>query len=76
MSILGHNMYSDIILARQEKNVFGRIGAGEATPFTEYSIKMQQLFDDPGSKGGQLQSAALRGQFAQFLRIHKEDDIS
>ena len=70
------NMYSDIILARQEKNVFGRIGAGEATPFNVFSIKMQQLFDDAGSKGGQLQSAALRGQFARFLREHAEDDIS
>jgi hypothetical protein len=68
------NMYSDIILARKEKTFFGRIGAGEAAPFTEFSIKMQQ--DDAGSKGGQLQSAALRGQFARFLRQHKEDDIS
>ena len=53
-------MYSDIILARQENNVLGRIGLGEATPFNEFSIKMEQLFDDAGSKGGQLQSAALR----------------
>ena len=70
------NMYSGIILARQKKNVFGRIGAGEATPFTEFSIKMQQLFDDAGSKGGQLQSAALRGQFVRFLREPAEDDSS
>jgi hypothetical protein len=54
------NLYSDITLARPEKNAFGRIGAGEATPLTEFSIKMQQFFDDAGSKGGQLQSAALR----------------
>jgi hypothetical protein len=47
------NLYSDIILARQEKNAFGRIDAGGATPLTEFSIKMHQLFDDAGSNGGQ-----------------------
>jgi hypothetical protein len=70
------NLYSNIILARQEKNALGRLGAGDATPFTEFSIKMQQLFDDAGSKGGLLQTAALRGQFSRLLRRHKEDDFS
>jgi hypothetical protein len=70
------NLYSDIIRVRQEKIAFRRIGAGDATPFTEFSIKMQQRFDDAGSKGGELQSAALRGQFARFLRKHTEDDSS
>ena len=73
------NLYSDIILARQEKNALGRLGAGgvgDATPFTGFSIKMQQLFDDAASKGGLLQTATLRGQFARFLRKHKEDDFS
>jgi hypothetical protein len=70
------NLYSDIILARQEKIALGRLGAGDVTPFTEFSINMQQLFDDAGSKGGLLQTAALRGQFARLLRRHKEDDFS
>jgi hypothetical protein len=70
------NFYSDIILARQEKNALGRLGADDVTPFTEFSIKMQQLFDDAGSKGGLLQTAALRGQFSRLLRRHKEDDFS
>jgi hypothetical protein len=70
------NLYSGITLARQEKNALGRLGAGDVTPFTEFSIKMQQLFDDAGSKGGLLQTAALRGQFARLLRRHKEDDFS
>jgi hypothetical protein len=70
------NLYSDIILARQDKNALERLGAGDATPFTKFSIKMQQLFDDAGSKGGLLQTAALRGQFARLLRRHKEDDFS
>jgi hypothetical protein len=70
------NLYSDIILARQEKNALGRLGAGDVTPFTEFSIKMQQLFDDAGSKGGLLQTAALRGQFSRLLRRYKEDDFS
>ncbi len=47
------NLYSDIILARQEKNSLGRLGVDVATPFTEFPIKMQQLLDDAGSKGGQ-----------------------
>ena len=70
------NLYSDIILARQEKNALERLGAGDATPFAEFSIKMQQLFDDAGSKVGLLQTAALRGQFARLLRKHKEDNFS
>ena len=70
------NSYSDIIFARQEINSLGRLGADDATPVTEFSIKMQQLFDDAGSKGGLLQTAALRGQFARLLRRHKEDDFS
>jgi hypothetical protein len=69
-------LYSEITLARQEKNALGRLGAGDITPFTEFSIKMQQLFDDAGSKGDLLQTAALRGQFARLLRRHKEDDFS
>jgi hypothetical protein len=70
------NLYSDIILAGQEKNALGRLGAGDATPFTGFSTKMQQLFDDAASKGGLLQTATLRGQFARFLQKHKEDDFS
>lgn len=70
------NLYSDIILARQKKNALGRLGAGDATPFTEFSIKMEQLFDDAGSKGDLLQTATLRDQFAWFLRNHQGDDFS
>jgi hypothetical protein len=47
------NLYSDIILTRQEKNALGRLGAGYAAPFTEFPTKMQQLLDDAGSKGDQ-----------------------
>jgi hypothetical protein len=70
------NFYYNIILARQEKNALGRLDAGDVTPFTQFSINMQQLFDDAGSKGGLLQTAALRGQFSRLLRRHKEDDFS
>ena len=70
------NLYSDIILARQEKKALGRLGAGDAMPVAEFSIKMQQLFDDAGSNRGLLQAATLRGQFARFLKKHKEDDFS
>jgi len=70
------NLYSDIIFARQEKNALGRLGAGDRTPVTEFSNKMQQLFDDVSSKGGLSQIATLQGQFARFLRKHKEGDFS
>jgi hypothetical protein len=69
-------LYSDITFARQEKNALGRLGAGDATPVTEFSIKMQQLFDDASSKGDPSQIASLQGQFARFLRKHKEGDFS
>jgi hypothetical protein len=67
------NLYSDINLARQEKKALGRLGVDDPTQTTEFSIKMQQLFDDAGSKGGLLQTATLRGQFTRFLEKHKED---
>jgi hypothetical protein len=65
------NLYSDIILAQQK--ALGRLDADDVTQTTEFSIKMQQLFDDAGSKGGLLQTATLRGQFTRFLWKHKED---
>jgi len=37
--------------------------------------KIQQVFDDAGFKGGLLQTATLRGQIAQFLQKHKDDDF-
>jgi hypothetical protein len=70
------NLYSDIIFVRQEKNSLGRLGADDATPVTEFSIKMQQLFDDAGSNSGLLQIATLRRQFARFLRKLEEVDFS
>ena len=70
------NLYSGLIPARQEKEALGRLSAGGATRVAEFSIKMQQLFDDAGSRGGLLQTATLRGQFARFLEKHKEDDFS
>jgi hypothetical protein len=67
------NWYGDAILAQQGKRTLGCHGADVATQSTAIPTKIQQLFDDAGSKGGLLQTATLRGQIARFLRKHKVD---
>jgi hypothetical protein len=71
--------YGDILRARQDpgqqKNTPGRVGAADPTLSTEVLAKVQQLFDDAGSKGGLLQTATLRGQLMRFLKNHKGDDF-
>jgi hypothetical protein len=67
--------YGDAILAQQGKHQLGRHGTDVATQSTAIPTKMQQLFDDAGSRGGLLQTATLRGQIARFLHKHKVDDF-
>ena len=69
------NWYGEAILARQEKNALGCLGAADPIQSTETLTKIQQLFDDAGFKGGPLQTATLRGQIARFLQKHKDDDF-
>jgi hypothetical protein len=69
------NWYGDAILAQQGKHTLGCHGADFATLSTAIPTKMQQLFDDAGSRGGLLQTATLRGQIARFLHKHKVDDF-
>src|SRR6266446_70125 len=67
--------YGDAVLAQQGKHTPGCHGADVATQSTAIPTKIQQLFDDAGSKGGLLQTATLRGQIARFLHKHKVDDF-
>ncbi len=69
------NWYGDTILAQQGKHTLGCHGADVATQSTAIPTQIQQLFDDAGSMGGQLQTATLRGQIARFLHKHKVDDF-
>jgi hypothetical protein len=68
--------YGDVLLPRQEKNTLGRLGAADPMQSTEILTKIQQLFDDAGSKRSLLQTATLRGQIARLLQKHKNDDFS
>jgi hypothetical protein len=70
------NWYADLINAPHGVNAPGSPGVPGARPDRELSIKIQQLFDDAGSRSGMLQTAKLRGQFARFLQKHKDDDFS
>src|ERR1700747_3668714 len=49
--------------------------ADVATQSTAIPTRIQQLFDDAGSRGGLSQTATLRGQIARFLHKHKVDDF-
>jgi hypothetical protein len=66
--------YDNVLIPRREKNAPGR-EAVEPMQSTEIPTKIQQLFDDAGSKGGLLQTATLRGQIARFLQKHKDDNL-
>jgi hypothetical protein len=71
----GNNWYGDAILAQRGKHALGWHGADIATQSTAIPAKVQQLFDDAGSRGGLLQTATLRGQIARFLHKHKVEDF-
>ncbi len=66
--------YGDLPRSRQEKNALGRLGTADPQSI-EIPTKIQQLFDDAGSRGGLLQTATLRGQVARFLQKHKDDNL-
>ena len=67
--------YGYAILAQQGEHTLARQGADVETQSTAIPTKMQQLFDDAGSRGGLLQTATLRGQIARFLHKHNTDDF-
>jgi hypothetical protein len=65
--------YGDVLLPPEEKNVLGSPGA--TIQSTDIPLKIQQLFDDAGAKGGLLQTAKLRSQIARFLHKHRDEDF-
>jgi hypothetical protein len=70
------NSYGDILFARQKKTPLGCLETVDRKQSTEIATKIQQLFDDAGSKGGLSQTATLRGQVSRFLQKHKGDSFS
>jgi hypothetical protein len=68
--------YDDVIPAQQKMHAPGCLGKSVTTQLTEIPMKIQQLFDDAGSRGGFVQTARLRGQLARFLHKHKDDDFA
>jgi hypothetical protein len=70
------NSYGDILSARQKKTPLGCLETVDPKQSTEIATKIQQLFDDAGSKGGLSQTATLRGQVSRFLQKHKGDSFS
>ena len=71
-----YSCYGDVLLPRQRSNALECVGAADPMQSTEITTKIQQLFDDYGSKGGLLQTATLRGQIARFLQKHKDDNLN
>ena len=69
------NRYGDAIIAQQGKDTLGCHGADVARQSAAIPTKIQQLFDDAGSRGGLSQTATLRGQIARFLHKRKVDDF-
>jgi hypothetical protein len=70
------NLYDDILFAWQKKTPLGCLETVDPKQSTKIPTKIQQLFDDAGSKGGLLQTATLRGQVSRFLQKHKGDSFS
>jgi hypothetical protein len=54
--------YNDVILTKHKKYTLPK--------------KIQQLFDDAGSRAGVAQTERLRGQLARFLDKHRDHDFN
>lgn len=62
-------------LADEEEHVLRCLGAALIMQWNTLPTKLRrELFDDAGSMGELLETAALRGQIARFLHRHKNDD--
>jgi hypothetical protein len=66
-----------IILADEEDHVLRCLGAALIMQWNTLPRKLRrELFDNAGSMGALLETAALRGQIARFLHRHKNDEDS
>ena len=62
-------------LAEQEEQVLRCLGAAVIMLWNVIPTKLQrELFDNAGTMGGVLDTAALRGKIARFLHNHKDDE--
>ena len=68
---------STAALADEEEHVLRCLGAALIMQWNTLPTKLRrELFDNAGSMGELLETAALRGQIARFLYRHKNDDDS
>jgi hypothetical protein len=64
-----------IALADEEERILRCLGAAVIMQWNTLPTKLRrELFDNAGSMGALLETAALRGQIARFLHKHKDDD--
>jgi hypothetical protein len=62
-------------LAATEERILRCLGAAVIMQWNSIPKKLQrELFDNAGSMGELLNTAALRGQIARFLHKHKDDE--
>jgi hypothetical protein len=62
-------------LAEEEEHVLRCLGAALIMQWNTLPTKLRrELFDNAGSMGELLKTAALRGQIARFLHKHKNDE--
>jgi hypothetical protein len=65
---------SGVTLADEEEHVLRCLGAAVLMQWNTLPTRLRrELFDNAGSMGALLQTAALRGQIARFLHKHKDD---
>ncbi len=64
-----------VALADEEEHVLRCLGAALIMQWNTLPTKLRRdLFDNAGSMGALLETAALRGQIARFLHKHKDDE--
>jgi hypothetical protein len=71
----GHKRTNGVALADEEEHILRCLGAALIMQWNTLPTKLRrELFDNAGSMGALLETAALRGQIARFLHKHKDDD--
>jgi hypothetical protein len=73
-------LYGDVFRVREEENAqqktaVGPLATAAPMPAAEVLTKVELLFDDAVSRGGLLQTDALRGRLTRFLKRHQDDDF-
>jgi len=72
---LEHGHAGETPLVAEDEHILQCLGAAVIMQWNTLPTKLQrELFDNAGSMGDLLDSAALRAQIARFLHRHKNDD--